>query len=68
MVLDDKFIWNEKKGGYDFFELDWVEFYEVLKGNGLCNMECMVVWVKVWEDGVWVCDGLMVYVKKKVVV
>ncbi len=27
----------KKKGHYDFGELPWDEFMEVLKGNGPCN-------------------------------
>ena len=32
-------LWNEERGHYDLREIDWDEFYEVLKGNGPCNRE-----------------------------
>jgi hypothetical protein len=36
---DPDLKWNEEKGGYDFSEPDWNEFYDVLAGNGPCNKE-----------------------------
>ena len=36
-VPDEHLKWNEDKGGYDFSEPDWTEFFEVLKGNGPCK-------------------------------
>ena len=41
--------WNEEKGGYDFSEPDWSEFYDVLAGNGPCNRERMTARVEAWE-------------------
>jgi ring-1,2-phenylacetyl-CoA epoxidase subunit PaaA len=34
---DPDLRWNEERGHYDFGEIDWQEFHEVLKGNGKCN-------------------------------
>lgn len=35
LTIPDKDLkWNEEKGHYDFGELPWDEFMEVLKGNG----------------------------------
>ncbi len=63
-VPDPDLMWNEEKGGHDFGEIDWAEFYEVLKGNGPCNAERMAARVKAWEDGAWVRDGLNAYAEK----
>ena len=63
-VPDPDLKWNAGKGGYDFGEIDWAEFYEVLKGNGPCNAERMAARVKAWEDGTWVRDGLNAYAEK----
>ncbi len=38
---DPDLRWNEERGHYDFGEIDWTEFYEVLKGNGPCNAQRM---------------------------
>jgi len=64
-IPDDHLTWNEDKGGYDFSEPDWSEFFEVLKGNGPCNQERMEARVKAWEDGAWVRDGLMAHADKR---
>ncbi|HXI87418.1 MAG TPA: 1,2-phenylacetyl-CoA epoxidase subunit PaaA [Parvularculaceae bacterium] len=64
-VPDPDLKWNEEKGGYDFGEIDWNEFYEVLKGNGPCNKERMEARQKAWNDGAWFRDGLMANAKKR---
>ena len=56
--------WNEAKKGYDFGEIDWTEFYDVLKGDGRCNKERMAARRKAWDDGAWFRDGLMAHAKK----
>ena len=33
-VPDPDLKWNEEKGGYDFGEVDWEEFYAVVRGEG----------------------------------
>lgn len=34
---DPELKWNAERGHYDFGEIQWDEFYEVIKGNGPCN-------------------------------
>ncbi|ETX16355.1 phenylacetate-CoA oxygenase subunit PaaA [Roseivivax halodurans JCM 10272] len=63
-VPDPDLAWNEEKGGYDFSQPDWDEFFEVLKGNGPCNKERLGARVKAWEDGAWFRDGLTAYAEK----
>ena len=36
---DKEIKWNEKRGHYDSGDLDWDEFYAVIKGDGHCNRE-----------------------------
>jgi ring-1,2-phenylacetyl-CoA epoxidase subunit PaaA len=64
-VPDPALQWNPEKRGYDFGEIDWSEFYEVLKGNGPCNAERMAARRKAWDDGAWFRDGLMAHAKKR---
>ncbi len=64
-IPDENLAWNEEKGGYDFSEPDWSEFFDVLKGNGPCNKERLGDRVKAWEDGAWVRDGLLAHAEKK---
>jgi ring-1,2-phenylacetyl-CoA epoxidase subunit PaaA len=64
-VPDEHLAWNEEKGGYDFSEPDWDEFFAVLRGNGPMNKERLGARVKAWEDGAWVRDGLMANARKR---
>jgi ring-1,2-phenylacetyl-CoA epoxidase subunit PaaA len=63
-VPDPHLKWNEEKKGYDFGEIDWSEFYEVLKGNGPCNAERMAARRKAFDDGAWFREGLMAHARK----
>ena len=63
-VPDENLAWNEEKGGYDFSEPDWSEFFAVIAGNGPCNAERLGARVKAWEDGAWFRDGLMAHADK----
>ena len=63
-IPDPNLSWNEDKGGYDFSEPDWNEFFQVIRGHGPCNADRMRVRRKAWDDGVWVRDGLMAYAEK----
>ncbi|WP_137702252.1 1,2-phenylacetyl-CoA epoxidase subunit PaaA [Marimonas lutisalis] len=64
-IPDENLKWNEEKGGYDFSEPDWTEFFNVLKGKGPCNTERMNARVQAWEDGKWVRDGLLAHARKR---
>ncbi|MDS9469267.1 1,2-phenylacetyl-CoA epoxidase subunit PaaA [Paracoccus sp. MBLB3053] len=63
-VPDPNLKWNEEKGGHDFSEPDWSEFFAVIAGNGPCNEERLGARVKAWEDGAWFRDGLMAHAEK----
>ena len=64
-VPDPELKWNEDKGGYDFGEPDWNEFFNVVKGNGPCNKERLEARRKAWNDGAWFREGLMAHAEKK---
>ena len=64
-VPDETLKWNDEKGGYDFAEPDWDEFYQVLKGNGPCNVERIETRQRAWDDGAWVRAGLMAHAAKR---
>ena len=63
-VPDTDLKWNEEKGGYDFGEPDWDEFFDVIAGNGPCNAERLNARKSAWEEGAWFRDGLMAHAKK----
>jgi ring-1,2-phenylacetyl-CoA epoxidase subunit PaaA len=63
-IPDPDLKWKEEKGGYDFTEPDWSEFFDVLAGNGPCNKERLGARVKAWEDGAWYREGLVAHAEK----
>jgi len=63
-IPDETLRWNEDKGGYDFAEPDWDEFFDVLKGNGPCSTDRIATRQKAWDDGQWVRDALMAHADK----
>ena len=62
---DPNIKWNEERGHYDFSDPNWDEFFNVIKGNGPCNVDRMNDRVNAWEDGQWVRDGLLAHARKK---
>jgi ring-1,2-phenylacetyl-CoA epoxidase subunit PaaA len=64
-VPDADLKWNEDKGGYDFGEVDWEEFYAVVRGEGPVAKERMDARRKAWEDGAWVRDAAIAHEEKR---
>ncbi|MBA4196861.1 MAG: 1,2-phenylacetyl-CoA epoxidase subunit A [Chitinophaga sp.] len=66
MTLPDKDLqWNEQRGHYDFGEINWNEFRNVVKGNGPCNKQRLNARKKAHEEGAWVRAAAMAHAKKK---
>lgn len=63
-IPDDKLRWNEKTGHFDFGEIDWEEFWNVVNGNGPCNKERLAARKKAHEDGTWVREAASAYAAK----
>ncbi len=64
-IPDPDLKWNEEKQGYDFGEIDWDEFWQVVKGHGPCNKERMNARVGAWEKGEWVRDAAIAHAEKQ---
>lgn len=64
-VPDPNLKWNEERGHYDFSEINWEEFWNVVKGNGPCNRDRMKARVKAYEDGAWVREAASAHAEKK---
>lgn len=62
---DPDLKWNEERGHYDFGEIDWTEFWNVVKGNGPCNKERLAARNKAWDEGAWVREAAMAHAEKK---
>ena len=64
-IPDPDLKWNEARGHYDFGDIQWEEFYNVIKGNGPCNKERLAARVKAHEDGAWVREAANAYAQKQ---
>jgi ring-1,2-phenylacetyl-CoA epoxidase subunit PaaA len=64
-IPDPKLRLNEETEHYEFGEIDWDEFHNVLKGNGPCNRERLRTRVKAWEDGQWFREALVAHADKQ---
>ena len=64
-VPDPDLSWNEVKGGYDFGEVDWEEFYAVVRGEGPVAKERMTARREAWEEGAWVREAAAAYAAKR---
>jgi len=66
MTLPDPALkWNESRRQYDFGEIDWEEFWNVVKGNGPCNKQRLEARNKAHENGEWVREAALAYARKK---
>ena len=63
-VPDPDLSWNEVKGGYDFGEVDWEEFYAVVKGEGPVAKERMKARRDAWEENAWVREAAAAHAEK----
>ncbi len=62
---DPELKWNEARGHYDFGEIDWEEFFQVIVGNGPCNHERLSARIKAHDDGAWVREAALAYADKQ---
>ncbi|MES1218680.1 MAG: 1,2-phenylacetyl-CoA epoxidase subunit PaaA [Bacteroidota bacterium] len=66
MTIPDKDLkWNEQRQHFDFGEINWEEFWNVVKGNGPCNKERLEARKKAWEEGAWVREAATAYAEKR---
>ena len=64
-IPDPNLKWNEARGHYDFSEINWDEFWQVVKGNGPCNKERIAARLKAKEGGLWVREAANAFAKKR---
>lgn len=63
-IPDPHLRWNDEKGGHDFSQPDWSEFFDVIAGNGPCNADRLQTRIDAWEGGAWFRVGLAAYAEK----
>ncbi|MDJ0657242.1 MAG: 1,2-phenylacetyl-CoA epoxidase subunit A [Xanthomonadales bacterium] len=64
-VPDPDLHWNKEREHYDFGEIDWDEFWQVVKGNGPCNRQRIAHHVAAHEEGEWVREAALAYQARK---
>lgn len=64
-IPDPDLKWNDDKGGYDFGEIDWDEFWDVVKGNGPCNQKRLDDRNAAWDNGEWVREAAIAHAEKQ---
>jgi ring-1,2-phenylacetyl-CoA epoxidase subunit PaaA len=66
MTLPDPDLkWNEERKHYDFGEINWEEFWNVVKGNGPCNKQRLAARNKAHDEGAWVRAAALAYAEKR---
>ena len=63
-IPDENLSWNETRDSYDFGEIDWDEFWRVVKGDGPMNRERLAARKQAWDDGAWVREAALAHAEK----
>jgi ring-1,2-phenylacetyl-CoA epoxidase subunit PaaA len=64
-IPDPDLKWNEERSAYDFGEIDWDEFMQVISGNGPCNRQRLAHHVRAKDEGAWVREAMHAYEEKR---
>jgi ring-1,2-phenylacetyl-CoA epoxidase subunit PaaA len=64
-VPDEDLKWNSERQHYDFGEINWDEFWQVVSGNGICNRERIKARKAAHDNGAWVREAAMAYEQKR---
>ena len=62
---DPALRFNEATGHWEFGEIDWTEFKQVVAGNGPCNRDRMAARRAAHAHGEWVRDAALAYAAKE---
>ena len=63
-IPDPDLKWNPETKHYDFGEIDWEEFWQVVNGNGFCNKERINNHTNSHAEGQWVREATLAYAEK----
>ncbi|MEO6723173.1 MAG: 1,2-phenylacetyl-CoA epoxidase subunit PaaA [Ferruginibacter sp.] len=68
MILPDENLrWNDERKHHDFGDINWEEFWNVVKGNGPCNKQRLSARKQAHEEGEWVREAAMAYTEKQTI-
>ncbi len=62
---DDALKFDEESGHYQFGEIDWQEFMNVVAGNGPCNKQRLEKRRSAHDDNAWVREAAQAYASKQ---
>ena len=62
---DPDMTYDEASGNWQFGEIDWDEFHQVIRGNGPCNRERLAARRAAHDEGAWVRDAASAYAEKE---
>ncbi len=63
-IPDPDLKWNEQRGHYDFGQINWTEFHNVISGHGPCNRERIKARIQAKQEGEWVRQAALAYAEK----
>mgnify|MGYP000567870180 CR=1 FL=1 len=64
-IPDPDLQWNKERNHYDFGEINWDEFWAVVKGNGMCNRQRIANHKEAHDEGAWVREAAQAYAVKE---
>jgi len=64
-IPDPDLKFNSETGDWEIGEIDWEEFWRVVKGDGPMNKERIAAKQKAHDDGAWVRDAMVAYAEKQ---
>ena len=64
-IPDEKLKFNEETRHYEYGEINWEEFFNVINGKGICNKERMKARRDAHENGSWVREAAEVHASKR---
>lgn len=64
-IPDPELTWNEEREQYDFGDIDWEEFWRVVKGAGPCNQQRLEARNLAHDKGAWVREAAMAHQEKR---
>jgi ring-1,2-phenylacetyl-CoA epoxidase subunit PaaA len=62
---DPDLRWNEERKSHDFGDIDWDEFWAVVKGDGPCNAQRIAHRKHALNDGAWVREAARAFATKQ---
>jgi ring-1,2-phenylacetyl-CoA epoxidase subunit PaaA len=62
---DPDMKYNVETENWEFGEIDWEEFNQVIRGNGPCNRERLDARRKAHDEGAWVREAALAHAAKE---